>query len=190
MHLLFPGGLCSRSCSPRMTPPLSWPMEQMFTWTTTTPSLPQCQARSQPIHTYSKHSEMDGLNFITLFSCLFLCSDSKAHNYSSRSLQQALNVLSAAELPPYLSDATVSDLRSLTDFQTLGASGGNLLSGGLRNVQVRSQFHNGSCLVIWMSDHFKDGWDRAVLTVRAPDLTNDTFHPHCDQVEFSVLVTF
>jgi hypothetical protein len=27
-----------------------------------------------------------------------------------------------------------------------------------------------------------DGWDTAVLTVRAPDLTNDTFHPHCDQV--------
>jgi hypothetical protein len=36
--------------------------------------------------------------------------------------------------------------------------------------------------VLWLSDHFLDGWDIAVLTVRAPDRTNDSFHPHCDQV--------
>ncbi len=33
-----------------------------------------------------------------------------------------------------------------------------------------------------MSDHFLDGWDTAVLTVRAPNTWNDTFHPHCHQV--------
>jgi hypothetical protein len=32
-----------------------------------------------------------------------------------------------------------------------------------------------------MSDHFKDGWDTAVLTVIAPDQSNNTFAPHCDQ---------
>ncbi|RYY84684.1 hypothetical protein EON63_08715 [archaeon] len=49
-------------------------------------------------------------------------------------------------------------------------------------MQMRTPYHNQSCLLLWMSDHFGDGWDTAVLTVRAPDLTNDTFHPHCDQV--------
>ena len=49
--------------------------------------------------------------------------------------------------------------------------------------QIRNQYDNRSCLQLWMSDHFLDGWDTAVLTVRAPDLTNDTFHPHCDQVD-------
>lgn len=86
------------------------------------------------------------------------------------------------EIPPHVSSETVSKLSNATIFRTLGSSGGNLLHGGHRNVQVRTEFNNGSCLVIWLSDHFKDGWDRAVLTVRAPDLTNDTFHPHCDQV--------
>lgn len=50
-------------------------------------------------------------------------------------------------------------------------------------IDMRTPFRNDSCLQLWMSDHYKDGWDTAVLTVRAPDLTNDTFHPHCDQVE-------
>lgn len=54
-------------------------------------------------------------------------------------------------------------------------------------VQIRSQFRNNSCLLLWMSDHYLDGWDTAVLTVRAPDTTNDTFHPHCDQVSTELL---
>ena len=99
-----------------------------------------------------------------------------------RSLQQALSVLSTTDIPPHISSSAVSDLSNATIFNTLGASGGNLLHGGHRNVQIRTEFQNESCLLIWLSDHFKDGWDRAVLTVRAPDLTNDTFHPHCDQV--------
>jgi hypothetical protein len=54
---------------------------------------------------------------------------------------------------------------------------------GDNTIDIYTQFHNGSCLNIWMSDHFKDGWDIAVLTVMAPDKTNNTFHPHCDQVD-------
>ncbi len=51
------------------------------------------------------------------------------------------------------------------------------------NENIRTEYHNGSCILLWLSDHFLDGWDTAVLTVRAPDLTNDTFHPHCDQID-------
>lgn len=54
---------------------------------------------------------------------------------------------------------------------------------------MRTPYHNKSCLILWMSDHFGDGWDTAVLTVRAPDLTNDTFHPHCDQVSCMCMCT-
>lgn len=50
-------------------------------------------------------------------------------------------------------------------------------------IQILSRYHNRSCLLLWMSDHFGDGWDSAVLTVRAPDTSNDTFYPHCDQVD-------
>lgn len=65
--------------------------------------------------------------------------------------------------------------------------GGYLMHGAGPHggVQIRSQYRNDSCLVLWMSDHFADGWDSAVLTVRAPDRTNDSFHPHCDQVRVS-----
>jgi hypothetical protein len=67
--------------------------------------------------------------------------------------------------------------------------GSNLVhwAGPAGGVQIRSQYRNGSCLQIWMSDHFLDGWDTAVLTVRAPDLTNDTFHPHCDEVSWRLV---
>jgi len=34
-----------------------------------------------------------------------------------------------------------------------------------------------------MSDHFLDGWDSSVLTVKAPDQSEDKFHPHCDQID-------
>jgi hypothetical protein len=61
--------------------------------------------------------------------------------------------------------------------------GGNLIFRGNSTAELYSRYHNGSCLLIWMSDHFKDGWDIAVLTVVAPDNTNDTYHPHCDQVD-------
>lgn len=54
--------------------------------------------------------------------------------------------------------------------------------GGVSTSLILTRFHNRSCLRIYMSDHFLDGWDRAVLTIRSPDNTNDTFHPHCDQV--------
>lgn len=50
-------------------------------------------------------------------------------------------------------------------------------------VEMLSKYHNGSCLLLWMSDHFGDGWDSLVLTVRAPDTTNDSFSPRCDQVD-------
>lgn len=42
---------------------------------------------------------------------------------------------------------------------SLGLSGGNLVLGGPKTVQLLSEFVNGSCLIIWLSDHFLDGWD-------------------------------
>lgn len=61
--------------------------------------------------------------------------------------------------------------------------GDALIHTAQNDIQIRRRMRNDSCLLIWLSDHFLDGWDTAVLTVRAPDLTNDTFHPHCDQVD-------
>jgi hypothetical protein len=61
--------------------------------------------------------------------------------------------------------------------------GGTLLTHYNGTTLIHSRYHNGSCLLLWMSDHYVDGWDTAVLTIRAPDSTNDTFHPHCDQVD-------
>lgn len=73
------------------------------------------------------------------------------------------------------------------NFTTPSFWGGTLLYSSGNNTQlIYSRYHNTSCLLIWMSDHFGDGWDTAVLTVRAPDLSNDTFHPHCDQVSDEV----
>ena len=60
--------------------------------------------------------------------------------------------------------------------------GSTLLVSGNEELLIYSQLTNQSCLVLWLSDHFGDGWDTATLTVRAPDVSNDTFHPHCDQV--------
>jgi len=61
---------------------------------------------------------------------------------------------------------------------------GGTLFHKFRNTNlIHSRFHNGSCLLLWMSDHFLDGWDSVVLTVRAPDTSKDVFHPHCDQVD-------
>ena len=71
---------------------------------------------------------------------------------------------------------------AITNFSLPQVWGGTLIHSAGTEIQLRTKFNNESCLRIWMSDHFLDGWDTAVLTVRAPDLTNDTFHPHCDQV--------
>lgn len=72
---------------------------------------------------------------------------------------------------------------ALTNFSTPTVWGGTVLFRAQNEVQIRTQFRNFSCLRIWMSDHYLDGWDTAVLTVVAPDQTNDTFAPHCDQVD-------
>ncbi len=81
-------------------------------------------------------------------------------------------------------DADYAELSKDLQFGHPGLAGGFLTSGGADGeLQIRSKFRNDSCLLFWLSDHFLDGWDTAVLTLRAPDLTNDTFHPHCDQVD-------
>eukprot|EP01032_Pedospumella_encystans_P015428 gene15428-17646_t len=113
---------------------------------------------------------------------------------STWSLQQKLQAFEpnaplndTSLLLPYTNNATLEEIRSdmNTSFSNAALFGGNLLfrAGDHGGVQIRSQFDDRSCLQLWMSDHFLDGWDTAVLTVRAPDLTNDTFHPHCDQVD-------
>eukprot|EP01038_Epipyxis_sp_PR26KG_P012234 gene12234-16390_t len=110
------------------------------------------------------------------------------------SLQQKLQTYNKSELyDPYVNISTINDDLIAAEIEGFGQEpsiinfthpqlyGGYLLFGGSEEVQIRSQYQNNSCLRIWLSDHFLDGWDTAVLTVRAPDLTNDTFHPHCDQ---------
>lgn len=71
----------------------------------------------------------------------------------------------------------------ITNFSNPSIWGGSILFSAQNEVQIRTRLQNYSCLRIWMSDHFLDGWDTAVLTVVAPDQTNDTFAPHCDQVD-------
>jgi hypothetical protein len=64
------------------------------------------------------------------------------------------------------------------------ASAGQFDGGSDGEMVIYSQLHNESCLLFWMEDHFGDGWDTAVLSVRYElDGSNDTFHPHCDQVD-------
>ena len=72
---------------------------------------------------------------------------------------------------------------STSIFEQPELHGGTLFHKFRNTNLIHSRFHNGSCLLLWMSDHFLDGWDSVVLTVRAPDTTQDTFHPHCDQVD-------
>ena len=50
-------------------------------------------------------------------------------------------------------------------------------------LMIYSNQLDNNCFIIGMSDHFNDGWDIAVLTVRAPDMSNDTFSPHCNQID-------
>ena len=79
-------------------------------------------------------------------------------------------------------------------FSSNGIWGGNIIHKSrqrdptssptvIQDVTIRTQLHNESCLIIWLSDHILDGWDNAVLTVRAPDSTNDTFYPGCNQID-------
>ena len=69
-------------------------------------------------------------------------------------------------------------------FRSPAQYGGSLaMASNNKTVELLSQFHNGSCLLLWLSDHFGDGWDTLVLTVRAPDTSNDSFSPMCSQVD-------
>merc|ERR1711907_351866 len=61
--------------------------------------------------------------------------------------------------------------------------GSQLIYKGEKSIDIYSQYNNRSCLLLWTSDHFGDGWDIAVLTVVAPDGSNDTFYPSCDQTD-------
>lgn len=113
------------------------------------------------------------------------------------SLQQKLRAFDdLSELPnpynasdknlPYNSSVTLEGIAydQRMKFGSPSLWGSYLMHGAGPNggLQIRTQYRNNSCLRLWMSDHFLDGWDTAVLTVRAPDRSNDTFHPHCDQV--------
>eukprot|EP01033_Poteriospumella_lacustris_P005683 gene5683-4067_t len=80
-------------------------------------------------------------------------------------------------------DDRVEARPGITNFSNPSIWGGSILFSAHNEVQIRTRLQNYSCLRIWMSDHFLDGWDTAVLTVVAPDQTNDTFAPHCDQVD-------
>ena len=70
----------------------------------------------------------------------------------------------------------------LLNLSTPTLNSGTLAFGGTENAMLMTQFHETSCFRIYLSDQFLDGWDIAVLTVRAPDTTEDRFQPHCDQV--------
>ena len=90
-------------------------------------------------------------------------------------------------LVPHASNDSIS---ARTNISNPGVWGGTIVytvgngnNNEPRDIHMLSRFNNRSCLLIWMSDHFGEGWDSAVLTVRAPDVSNDTFYPHCDQVD-------
>lgn len=106
--------------------------------------------------------------------------------FGSWSLQQRLTAANGSSSISSSFSATVN----LSAFSNPTLWGGSMVYRTLEDVHIRTQYHNGSCLRIWMSDHFHDGWDSAVLTVRAPDLTNDTFQPQCNQVKYLVYVLF
>jgi hypothetical protein len=56
--------------------------------------------------------------------------------------------------------------------------GGMLLHGASGGKVVQhTRFQNGSCILIYLTDHFLDGWDTAILTVLAPYQTKDSFNP-------------
>ena len=61
--------------------------------------------------------------------------------------------------------------------------GSSMLFRGNHSIDMYTQYYPDSCLLLWASDHFGDGWDKAVLTVVAPDGSNDTFHPSCNQID-------
>ena len=61
--------------------------------------------------------------------------------------------------------------------------GSKLLYEGTASIDIYSQYNESSCMLLWASDHFGDGWDIAVLTVVAPDGTNDTYYPSCNQID-------
>lgn len=83
-----------------------------------------------------------------------------------------------------------ADTGALGLYDTPTQFGGTLfMRSNNDTVEVLSKYHNGSCMLLWMSDHFGDGWDSLVLTVRAPDTTNDSFSPRCDQVRTRTLPT-
>ena len=95
--------------------------------------------------------------------------------YKTWSLQQILQTNI-----PYDMNNSMGDER----YRSPSQFGGTLFMGSNNNtVELLSKYHNGSCLLLWLSDHFGDSWDSLVLTVRAPDTTNDSFSPKCDQVD-------
>ena len=73
-----------------------------------------------------------------------------------------------------------SGVQQLSNAQLWGSQ---LLYRGDQALDIYSQYHDESCLLLWASDHFGDGWDIAMLTVVAPDGSNDTFHPSCNQID-------
>lgn len=97
------------------------------------------------------------------------------------SLQSQLLPYNITEDGLYYNNNSSDPRPAITNFTNPTINGGSLLFTAENEIQIRTQFQNTSCLQIWMSDHFKDGWDTAVLTVIAPDQSNDTFAPHCDQ---------
>ena len=105
------------------------------------------------------------------------------------SLQAKLISWNSTEEPPYYNNDPSQRKPNPKNFTNPTLWGGTLLFSAENEVQIRTQYRNHSCMVIWMSDHYRDGWDTAVLTVRAPDGSNDTFHPHCDQV-YSFFIHF
>lgn len=112
----------------------------------------------------------------------------RSQGTSSWSLQsKLLSYNTSTDLPYFPNPDNVSDTSQtrppLTSFTRPILWGGTLVYRADNEYHLRTPYRNDSCLQIWLSDHYRDGWDTAVLTVRAPDLTNDTFHPHCDQVE-------
>jgi len=77
--------------------------------------------------------------------------------------------------------APITITSSINRFTNPSIWGGYLIVQGINQLIIYSIYNNDSCIRLQLSDHFNDGWGIGVLTVRAPDITNDTFQPVCGQ---------
>lgn len=144
--------------------------------------LPDDQITSKTV-IYSNQQELITNVYYNDYTKAFYFKSNGPGQWSFLSSFIAYNVES--ETNSYYDEATNTyQIRpSIRQFFNHRKVGGHILSTHGDQVQIRSQLTYGSCLIIYLTDHFNDGWSGAVLTIRSPDGRNDTFAPGCNPVD-------